>query len=219
MKLIHIVAGGPERLIPDLHAENHKDVSWAGVDRGVIYLFNRKLPMAEAIGDFDSISDLEREELQLRHERLNIYPSEKDKTDTELAVDWAISKKPERIRIFGATGGRLDHFFANIYLLMKEFESSIPIELVDRFNFIRLLRAGSHTIQTEKTYPYISFIPTGSDAEGLTLEGFKYPLENRHIPFGSTLCISNELIHHTGTVSFKSGILMMVRSRDETNMK
>ncbi|MBS2968940.1 thiamine diphosphokinase [Metabacillus sp. KIGAM252] len=219
MKYIYIVAGGPERLIPDLAAAVHPEVSWVGVDRGVVYLADRGMKMEEAIGDFDSISEREREDLQTRHNELKIYPSEKDKTDTELALDWAISRNPERIRIYGATGGRLDHFFANIYLLMKEFECSIPIELEDRFNFIRLLPPGNHEVESSGIFPYVSFVPAASDVEGLTLKGFKYPLENRHIPFGSTLCISNELIHHTGTVSFNSGILMMVRSRDETNIK
>ncbi|AZB42896.1 thiamine diphosphokinase [Bacillus sp. FJAT-42376] len=216
MEKIYIVAGGPERLLPDLQEANNEEITWVGVDRGVIYLAERHLPMAEAIGDFDSITAMEREELQSRHRGLKIFPSDKDKTDTELAVDWAISRKPGLIRIYGATGGRLDHFFANIYLLMKQFESSIPMELEDSCNFIKLLPPGQHVIKEDDTYPYISFVPVASNVEGLTLEGFKYPLENRHIPFGSTLCISNELIHHTGTVSFAGGILMMIRSRDET---
>ena len=50
--------------------------------------------------------------------------------------------------------------------------------------------------------------------ENLTLLGFKYPLSNRHISFGSTLCISNELISEYGTYSFTSGILLTIRSKD-----
>jgi thiamine pyrophosphokinase len=34
--------------------------------------------------------------------------------------------------------------------------------------------------------------------------------------FGSTLCISNELNKNIGTYSFATGILMMVRSRDQS---
>ncbi|MTH52698.1 thiamine diphosphokinase [Bacillus mangrovi] len=219
MKKIYIAAGGPERLLPDLEQENGEGINWVGVDRGVLYLSERSIPMVEAIGDFDSITAEEREALENRHLSLNMYPSEKDKTDTELALDWAISQNPELIRIYGATGGRLDHFFANIYLMMKQTESGIPIQIADQYNIISLLESGVHTIKEEEAFPYISFIPINGDAGQLTLEGFKYPLKNRHIPFGSTLCISNELIHHTGTVSFSSGILMMIRSRDETKMK
>jgi thiamine pyrophosphokinase len=47
------------------------------------------------------------------------------------------------------------------------------------------------------------------------LEGFKYPLKNRHIFFGSTLCISNELIYDFGTYSFTNGILLVIRSCDD----
>ncbi len=48
-----------------------------------------------------------------------MFKPEKDETDMELALNWAIDQKPEMIRIFGATGGRLDHMFANIQLLIN----------------------------------------------------------------------------------------------------
>ena len=61
---------------------------------------------------------------------------------------------------------------------------------------------------------YISFIPMTTSVENLTLTGFKYPLNNEHISFGSTLCISNELITNLGTYSFTKGILLVIRSAD-----
>ena len=63
------------------------------------------------------------EELKIIQEQLSeitFFPSEKDETDLELAIDWAIDQKPRNIYIFGATGGRMDHFLANIQLLQKE---------------------------------------------------------------------------------------------------
>ena len=51
-------------------------------------------------------------------------------------------------------------------------------------------------------------------AHGMSLEGFKYPLDGKGIRLGSTLCISNELISDIGTYSFTSGILMVIRSND-----
>ena len=61
---------------------------------------------------------------------------------------------------------------------------------------------------------YISFVPVSLNINGLTLEGFKYPLKDCHISIGSTLCISNELIRDYGTFSFSEGILIVVRSSD-----
>ncbi|MFK4998029.1 hypothetical protein ACI2OX_13400 [Bacillus sp. N9] len=60
----------------------------------------------------------------------------------------------------------------------------------------------------------MSFLPLSSEVWGLSLRGFKYPLMNKYVPFGSSLCISNELLQQTGTFSFEKGILMMVRSAD-----
>lgn len=216
MKTICIVAGGPKNLLPDLSAYHGENTHWVGVDRGVVYLAEKGLEIEQAIGDFDSISSEERKWLVASVKDLSIYPSEKDKTDTDLALDWAISQKPEKILLFGATGGRLDHLYGNIFLLMKQFQAGIPMILIDIHNEMELFQPGSYIAEKKGHFPYVSFIPFSSDVAKLTLEGFKYPLHNRHIPFGSTLCVSNELILSKGTFSFESGILMMIRSRDDS---
>ena len=60
----------------------------------------------------------------------------------EHALNWAIEQKPEMIRIFGATGGRLDHIFANMQLLInpikekREFQSKL---LIIKISFLKLL--------------------------------------------------------------------------------
>ncbi|WP_328286278.1 hypothetical protein [Peribacillus psychrosaccharolyticus] len=61
---------------------------------------------------------------------------------------------------------------------------------------------------------YISLLPVMGNAEGISLDGFKYPLQNSYLPMGSTLCISNELISEIGNYSFTSGILLVIRSSD-----
>jgi thiamine pyrophosphokinase len=73
---------------------------------------------------------------------------------------------------------------------------------------------GTHTIKKIPEKKYISFVPLTLDVANLTLEGFKFPLQNRHISVGSTLCISNELINQYGTFSFSEGILIVIRSHD-----
>lgn len=210
---INILAGGPLELIPSLHSYSGE---WIGVDRGVLTLIKEGIFVEKAFGDFDSV---EKEELAfiMKHVgELLTFPPEKDETDMEIAISWAIKQAPEIIRIFGATGGRLDHFFANIQLLFKPtaLHEIVPIEIIDCQNIISLIQAGTHTIERNDEYAYISFIPFHGEVEGLTLVGFKYPLTLRHIPIHSTLCISNELISDIGTISFSEGILMVIRSRD-----
>ncbi|MCA1030027.1 thiamine diphosphokinase [Bacillus timonensis] len=208
---IHILAGGPKEFVPDLNP--YANETWVGVDKGVLYLINEGITPVESFGDFDSVTEEERHFLQT-NTNLNIYPAEKDKTDLELALDWAIQQNPCQIKIFGATGGRLDHFLANVQLLSQPLNKNIDCELIDKQNVLTLKKPGTYNIEKNTNYPYVSFLPFKQEIKDLTLIDFKYKLKNSNISFGSTLCISNELINNIGTFSFKDGILMMIRSSD-----
>lgn len=214
MKIIAIVAGGPTELIPDLTQYDQKNVIWVGIDRGVEYLHKANLPISHAFGDFDSISAEKLQKLNRDISHLSMYPAEKDYTDTELALEWAVEQIPEKIFVFGATGGRIDHLLGNLQLLLKHSVEDVKIHIIDRQNQITLYTSGTYTIEKQKDWKFISFIPVSETISSITLQGFKYSLNNCHIQKGSTLCISNELIHEQGTFSFTDGILLMIRSRD-----
>ncbi|WP_445488330.1 thiamine diphosphokinase [Niallia sp. 03133] len=213
---IHIMAGGPENYIPDLARYSNDESVWIGVDRGVLYLLKRDIPVKTVFGDFDSVNEQEWQEIMEHSSTINKFNPEKDETDMELALNWAVKRRPDTIRLFGATGGRLDHTVANIQLLLKEImgDSHIHIEIIDKQNIVSIVTEGTHTLKRQADYPYVSFFPYSTNIVGLTLKGFKYPLNDRHIPVSSTLCISNELISDYGTFSFTKGILMVIRSHD-----
>lgn len=214
--IINILGGGPSVLLPNLEQYNEKNSIWVGVDRGVVTLLNSGIHPEIAIGDFDSVSTAEFAEMKRKVNNLKKYKPEKDETDMELGLNWALEQKPAAIRIFGASGGRLDHFFANIQLLIKPVLAGIPtvIEMIDRNNWLSVKGPGRYRIEQTNRHKYISFIPVSLHVEGLTLEGFKYPLKDCSISLGSTLCISNELTCDYGTFSFSEGILIVVRSCD-----
>jgi thiamine pyrophosphokinase len=214
--IIHLVAGGPGNLLPDLSNYAGQNVIWAGVDRGVIHLLERNIKPAIAFGDFDSVNSEEFLYIEKQVIELQTYQPEKDETDMELALNWAIKQNPDLIRLFGATGGRLDHLMANVHLLIPPLlnGTQVEIHLIDRLNQLYVKGPGSYKIAKSQQHKYISFIPIIKDVPDLTLKGFKYPLKNRHISIGSTLCISNELIDDYGTFSFSEGILLVVRSDD-----
>ncbi|MBS4193940.1 thiamine diphosphokinase [Lederbergia citri] len=214
-KIIHIMAGGPIDLIPDI-TEFPKNIIWIGVDRGVYYLLEKGIKPNLSVGDFDSVSDKEWSIIKENVQEINRYIPEKDETDMELAMMWALQQKPDVIKIFGATGGRLDHFMANA-LMLCPYQIQHPftlIEIIDKQNCLSVFHPGNYEVEKDYTKKYISFIPLTSEVKHLSLSGFKYPLINRTIHFGSSLCISNELIKQSGNFSFEKGILMMIRSID-----
>lgn len=212
---IHIVAGGPSSLLPELQEYNFEDCIWVGVDRGIFTLLQKGIHANIAFGDFDSVTEEEFMFIEENVPILQKYKPEKDETDLELAILWALEQQPACIRLFGASGGRIDHFLANVSLLIKPLEkNNTKIEMIDNKNLLYLAFPGTYNVNKDQNKKYISFLPYTAEVKGLTLSGFKYPLKDCDLPIGSTLCISNELISEYGTFSFSKGILMIVRSQD-----
>lgn len=213
---INILAGGPTDLLPNFSNYQTDADIWVGVDKGVFTLLSYGIKPCISFGDFDSVTPDEMAVIEENVSELKRFFPEKNETDMELALNWALEQKPDKVRLFGATGGRLDHFFANIQLLMKPIlnQVSVPVEIIDQKNIIYLKTPGSYEIKKISMKKFISFLPMTAEIQGLTLKGFKYPLTDRHIPLGSTLCISNELLTDNGHFSFFEGILMVVRSND-----
>lgn len=212
--IINILAGGPIEELANLTEFNEKESIWVGVDRGVLTLLSKGIRPAIAFGDFDSVTEEELQYLREKISSINLYQSEKDEPDLELALDWAKKQQPKKIRIFGATGGRLDHFLGNVQLLLEAVQLHLNVEIIDKQNILFAKSPGSYKISKMEEQKYISFLPISNPIENLTLEGFKYPLKNRHIPQNSALCISNELIVEHGNFSFTKGILLVIRSND-----
>src|SRR5699024_3148008 len=146
---------------------------------------------------------------------INPYDSEKDDTDLALGIDQAVASGYKEICVYGATGGRLDHFMGALQILEKpEYtEMNIVIKLIDASNEIQFLKTGLYTILRNEDYRYISFIPVTYPTV-ISLSNFKYPLEHEQLKLGSTLTISNELNQPEGIVDITKGNVLMVRSKD-----
>ncbi|MEJ7480494.1 thiamine diphosphokinase, partial [Staphylococcus pasteuri] len=68
-------------------------------------------------------------------------------------------------------------------------------------------------INRDSNYPYISFIPL-NDKAILTLQGFKYNLNQEHLNLGSTLTISNEVMDNEAIIRVEQGSILKIRSHD-----
>ncbi len=142
------------------------------------------------------------------------YHPEKDYTDTDIALKLAIQLNSSSITIMGALGKRMDHALANIHILKDTLELGIPCQILDCYNNIYLVK-DPKTLYKNKTYgKYISLIPLTTTVEGLTLKGFKYPLNNACLSIGLSLGVSNEIVEEVATIEFKQGILIVIESKD-----
>ena len=184
-------------------------------DRGLEALYQLKIIPNHVVGDFDSVSPNVLTFYQNKPQVVfHTYNAEKDNTDTDIALKLAIKLKSSEITILGALGKRMDHAIANIHILKDALEAEIPCQILDENNRIYLINKES-TLNKDKIYgKYISLIPLTSVVEGLTLTGFKYPLNNYDLPVGTSLGISNEIIEDTAHIKMEKGILIVIESRD-----
>lgn len=114
----------------------------------------------------------------------------------------------------GATGTRLDHVLGNIELLGIGLKAGIPIQICDAHNRIRMIDRGMTLARKEQFGTYVSLIPYTECVEHLTLTGLKYPLTDACLRGFCSLGVSNEIVADTAEISFESGILLVVESKD-----
>ena len=160
------------------------------------------------LGDFDSIG---RDRLPDAEEILQV-PAEKDRTDTQLAVDLALSRGADDFIIIGGLSGRLDHTLSNLSLLEYIASRGAHAILTDGFNRARYLKNGGALI-ARSAYTYLSLIVAGNLAKGVTLDGCKYPLKNAKLTRECQWAISNEIVGNCALVEVRKGALFIIESK------
>lgn len=116
--------------------------------------------------------------------------------------------------ILGGTGSRLDHVLANLQMLKKIMEAGVQGILIDKNNQIQMVQGTCRLKKAGIFGKYMSLIPATMDLSGITLEGFKYPLDRANTHFGESLCVSNELVAEEGRITIEEGLGWMILSRD-----
>jgi len=213
MGKVYIITGG--RITEHLTPDHFKDGVVIGVDRGAEWLIHQQIIPDYFIGDFDSAQTNFLEKIKKDFpDRILSFPSEKDETDTELAMKFAISLKPTEILLIGGTGTRLDHTLANIHVLLQAEQKQIPALMLDKHNRIQLLLPKQKKVIEKSDFRYVSILPLSEYVEGITLIGFKYPLHQATMKTGIPIGVSNELIATNGTISIEKGILLIIESKD-----
>ncbi len=158
------------------------------------------------VGDMDSFRGELPSEIQVIRAK-----SEKDETDTHLAVIEALSRGCDEILILGGAGGRFDHTMANIWLLKLILDSGATGWIIDGNNRITVINKKT---TLKKDAGYISVLPIFGGAKGVCLQGFKYPLSGANLASGAVVGISNEIVSSDAAIDIRDGYLLVIRSMD-----
>ena len=191
-------------------------------DSGLNTAYRLGMPVHYFMGDFDSVSpeilEAYREGKVEGSEQCEWvrYPKEKDYVDTQLVLEWILEKGADEITFLGATGGRLDHFLANINILMLALKQKVPAYIVDSRNRIRLTDSALSIERQDMYGKYLSLLPLTSTVTGVTLRGLKYLIEDYTLEVGITRAISNEMDETSdkAEILLRTGVLIVVESKD-----
>jgi thiamine pyrophosphokinase len=160
------------------------------------------------IGDMDSISRADNDQLRDSGVRIIDYPVDKDETDLELALTYAFENYEDDILIIGALGGRLDQTLANILLLADVKFARRRIEIREAHQRAWLVDKSTR-IQAQ-VGDLVSLIPVGGDVQVAGTTGLKWPLQDERLDYGRSRGISNVLIEEVAELTIKSGRLLCV---------
>lgn len=163
------------------------------------------------IGDMDSIEPDSLAALEAAGTHVLRYPAEKDETDLELALTWAVERGATWIRVIGAVGDRLDQTLSNIYLLALPALNGVDARIVAGKEETHLARPGWTFIDGQPG-DTISLLPLNGTVFGVKTEGLYYPLRGEDLYFGPARGVSNVMTHERAVVYVRSGVLLIVHT-------
>jgi len=170
------------------------------VDQAVLDLYKQRIKIDLAVGDFDS---LKNEGVLTQLNVIRLKP-EKDVTDTYQALVEARQLNPDELIMIGGIGGdRIEHFVVHL----MHFNA---------FKNLRILNDNSEIFMIEEGIKEISFdgyISVFAYPEAtITLEGFKYPLNNYQLTQFDPLGISNEMLKEKAQIHVQKGRVLVIYS-------
>jgi thiamine pyrophosphokinase len=200
-KCIIFCAAGFEDLVQPIEKEDFV----IAADGGLVHTKALGILPNEILGDFDSLGHVP--------EGANVFPVEKDDTDAMLAVRRGLSLGYREFVLYGSLDGpRLDHTVANFQTLQYLADHGAVGYLAGTGYLVTVVKNGSISFPASAEGT-ISVFCMGRDAEGVTLKGLYYPLENGTLSAGFPLGVSNHFTGIPSEITVKNGSLLVLWDR------
>ena len=195
-------AAGFEALARPIGAGDHV----IAADGGLRHTRKLGITPDTVLGDFDSLG--------FTPEGANVFPVEKDDTDAMLAVRRGLQLGYREFLLYGSLDGpRLDHTVANFQTLQYLADHGAVGYLIGNTTMVTVVKDGSISFPAGATGT-VSVFCMGPDAQGVTLEGLYYPLQNGTLTPGFPLGVSNHYTGATAKISVEKGSLLVLWDRE-----
>ncbi len=157
------------------------------------------------LGDFDSLGYVPQGG--------QVFPVEKDDTDSMLAVRRGLAMGYRRFVLYGSLDGeRLDHTVANFQTLQFLADHGAVGYLVGAHTVATVVQQGT-LVFPATAQGTVSVFCVGADAHGVSIEGLKYPLENGTLTASFPLGVSNRFTGREAAITVKNGSVLVLYDR------
>ena len=168
------------------------------------------------VGDLDSIPRGLLARLRDAEVAIDRHPTDKDASDTELALEAALATAATEVVVLGAIGGaRLDHELANLLLLADPALARRDVRIVHGRTTVRALHPGGRLTLQGTAGDLVTLLPIGGDAAGVQIVGVRWPLAGATLRLGRSRGLSNEVVEPPASVSLERGTLLVVEHRTQ----
>jgi thiamine pyrophosphokinase len=206
-----ILAGGdqPDPALLDAHWPGWRSASLVvAADGGARHAAPLGLPLHQVVGDFDSLSAGDVDELEAAGVTVSRFPTNKDATDTELALLAALDAGATEVTLLCTWGGRSDHAIGTLALLAHPRCSAVGVVILDEQIRTQLLRSGAALSLRGAPGRILSITPWGGDAT-VSATGVRWPLDSAVLVAGSTRGISNEATAEESVITAHNGAVLV----------
>lgn len=160
------------------------------------------------VGDMDSIWAPTLEYFSEIGVPLRTVPKEKDFTDTQLALEVAREMGVTQATLWGAIGDRLDHTLATIFSVISFIKRGMTINLESPQMTIHFVMGPKGKLSLAGNLgDTVSVLAIGTDANGVELKGFQYPLSKATLKAFEPIGVSNVLTQKNAEIRVEDGIL------------
>lgn len=168
------------------------------------------LTPAGLIGDLDSVS-ADGLAWAEAHSTISRHDSDKDRTDTELALAMAADLNPARVILLAGGGDRFDHTLAAIGALGTPTLTSVPVlEAWWGDHHLHVLHGPGRAEIDIEPGRTVSLLATHGPCTGVHASGVRWPLDGDDLAPLSGRGVSNVAVDERVEVAVSSGVLTII---------
>lgn len=161
------------------------------------------------VGDMDSIQPEHLAAARASDTEIIEHSSDKDFTDTELALQLARKFDYRHIHLVSGGGDRFDHLLAMVHSLVEQADDATLTAHIGT-QHVRIVTPRESATFGADPGATISLIPLGGHARGVTTQGLQWELKRSTLRSFASRGVSNIATAAAITVSLRTGALAII---------